>query len=226
MPLKFPLYKKKALGVSILLADDHSLFAFAIKRIFDFIPGYELVGTVQNGREAILYLEKNIKVDVLILDLNMPIMGGLQLLPYLSRKFPELKTMVLSGHHTKGTLKVCKNLGAMGFVGKDACFEVFREALEIIVSGGQYFQPVNPEKNVFNGHWNCIYQKLREVYGLSDRETEIIQMILNQCETKEIAQKLHLSPLTIKTHRKNIFRKLNIHNISGLLGLIKEHPGL
>ncbi|MCH6235052.1 response regulator [Cognataquiflexum rubidum] len=214
------------MGVSILLADDHNLFAVGIKRILDFIPGCELVGSVQNGREVILFLESNQKVDVLVLDLHMPVMDGMQLLPHLSRKFPDMKTMILSGHHTKGTLEACKNLGAKGFVGKDSCFEIFREALEVIAGGGEYFQPVSITKNIYNGHWNCLYQKLRAEYGLSDRETEILKMILNQSENKEIAQQLNLSPLTVKTHRKNIYKKLHVHNISGLLGLIKEHPGL
>jgi len=214
------------MGVSILLADDHRLFAVGIKRILDFIPEYELVGTVENGKEVILFLEKNQNVDVLVLDLNMPLMDGMQVLSYLNRKYPELKKLILSGQHTKSTMEACKNLGANGFIGKDSCFESFQEALDMVARGEEYFQPVSSSQNIFNGHWDCLYQKLRAAFGLSERETEIIQMVLNQCETKEIAQKLNLSPLTVKTHRKNIFRKLKVHNISGLLGLIKAHPGL
>lgn len=214
------------MGVSILLADDHRLFAVGIKRLLDFIPEFELVGTVQNGKEVILFLEKNHHVDILILDLNMPLMNGMQVLSYLNRKYPQLKKLILSGEHTKSTLEACKNLGANGFIGKDSCFENFHEALDIVAQGGEYFQPVSSSQNNFNGHWDCLYQKLREAFGLSERETEIIQMVLNQCETKEIAHKLHLSPLTVKTHRKNIFRKLRVHNVSGLLSLIKDHPQL
>jgi DNA-binding NarL/FixJ family response regulator len=214
------------MGVSILLADDHALIAFGIKKILETMPDYEMVGHMQNGREVVLYLEKENQVDVLVLDLNMPIMDGMQLLSYLRRKYPELKTMVLSGHHTKSAMEICRNLGANGFVGKDACFVTFQEAIQAIADGREYFQPVTTEKNIQNGHRDCLYQKLREEYSLSDRETEIIQMILNQIETKQIAENLNLSPLTIKTHRKNIFKKLKVHNVSGLLGLIKEHPGL
>ncbi|TVP49638.1 MAG: DNA-binding response regulator [Mongoliibacter sp.] len=214
------------MGVSILLADDHRLFALGIKRILDFIPEYALVGTVENGYEVILFLEKNQNVDVLVLDLNMPVMNGMQVLSYLNRKYPKLKKLILSGEHTKSNMEACKNLGANGFIGKDSCFKSFHEALDTVAGGGEYFQSVSSHQNIFNGHWNCLYQKLREAYRLSDRETEIIQMVLNQCETKDIAYKLHLSPLTVKTHRKNIYRKLRVHNVSGLLSLIKEHPGL
>ncbi|WP_194975601.1 response regulator [Aquiflexum lacus] len=214
------------MGISILLADDHALIALGIKKILETMPDYEMVGHMQNGREVILYLEKENQVDVLVLDLNMPVMDGMQLLSYLNRNYPDLKKMVLSAHHTQSTMEICRNLGVNGFVGKDACFEAFQEAIEVIADGGEYFQPLSINKNIQNGHRNCLYQKLRVEYSLSDRETEIIQLILNQIETKQIAKNLNLSPLTVKTHRKNIFRKLKVHNVAGLLGLIKEHPGL
>lgn len=214
------------MGVSILLADDHALIALGIRKILESMPDYELVGHVPNGREVVFYLEKENHVDVLVIDLNMPVMDGMQLLSYLNRNYPDLKKMVLSSHHTHSTMEICKGLGANGFVGKDACFLTFQEAIQVIADGGEYFQTVTTDKNIQNGHRNCLYQKLRVEYSLSDRETEIIQLILNQIETKQIAASLHLSPLTVKTHRKNIFKKLKVHNVSGLLGLIKEHPGL
>lgn len=210
------------MGVTVLLADDHRLFTVGIKKILTLLPDFECVGTVENGKEVLLFLEKNSKVDILVLDLNMPIMSGMQVLSYLERHYPNLKKLVLSSEHTQSAMGCCKNLGAHGFIGKDSCFEKFREALDTVARGGEYFQPVSGSQNRFNGHWNCPFQKLREAFGLSDRETEIIQMILHQLDTKAIAEKLHLSPLTVKTHRKNIFSKLKVHNVAGLFGLIKD----
>ncbi len=209
------------MGVSVLLADDHQLFAVGIKKILALIPEFELIGTVENGKEVILFLENNQNVDVLVLDLNMPLMDGIQVLSYLRRKYPELKKLILSSEHTRSKMEVCKNLGAHGFIGKDSCFESFREALMKVTNGIEYFQPVAESNNIFNGHWNCPYQKLRIEFGLSERETEIIQLIINQLETKEIAERLHLSPLTVKTHRKNIYSKLKVHNVAGLTGLLR-----
>lgn len=209
-----------------MLADDHKIFAFGIEKILEMLPGHDFVGHVENGQEVILFLEKNQCVDVLVLDLNIPVMDGIQLLPYLNRKFPTLKKMVLTAHHNRSIMQMCRNLGANGFIGKDACLDTFRQALQVVAEGGEYFQSVDSAKSFLNGHNDCLYQKLRKVYFLSDRETEILQMILNQCLTREIAEKLSLSPLTVKTHRRNIFRKLKIKNLSGLLTLIKEHPAL
>jgi DNA-binding NarL/FixJ family response regulator len=214
------------MGVSILLADDHLLFAIGIRKMLEKIPDYTLIGHVPNGREVILFLEQHSQVDVLVLDLNMPLMDGMQLLSFLKEKHAGMKKMVLSGHHTTTTMEICKNLGANGFVGKDVCFETLHEAIDTVAAGGEYFQGLDIDRNIQNGHRNCLFQKLRSEYALSERETEIVQLILNQCETKEIAAKLNLSPLTVKTHRKNIFKKLKIRNVSGLLALIKDHPGL
>ncbi|MGY6520119.1 MAG: response regulator [Mongoliitalea sp.] len=214
------------MSVSVLVADDHRLFTVGIRRMLDLMPEYRLIGEVQNGYEVITFLEKNPTVDILVLDLQMPLMDGMQVLAYLTRRYSSLKKLILSSNHTKSSIEACKNLGATGFLGKDSCFESFREALVRISKGEEYFQAVSSGQNSFNGHWSCLYQKLREAYHLSERETEIIQMILNQCESKEIADRLHLSPLTVKTHRKNIFKKLKVHNVSGLLGLIRQNPGL
>jgi DNA-binding NarL/FixJ family response regulator len=212
--------------ISILLADDHELIAHGIRKILEDMPGYELIGHVQNGMEALRFLENKNQVDVLVADLNMPIMDGMQLLSYLYRKPIQIKKLVLSAHHNKGTMDICRSLGVDGFISKDVCFEIFKDALKEIVSGGEYFQPVDLEKSILNGHRNTLYQKLRSEYSLSDRETEIIQLILNQIQTKQIADQLSISPLTVKKHRKNIFNKLKVHNVAGLLSLIKDHPGL
>ena len=214
------------MGVSILLADDHLLFAIGIRKMLEKNPNFKLIGHVPNGREVIPFLEQQSQVDVLVLDLHMPAMDGMQLLSFLKEKHVGLKKMVLSGHQTTTTMEICRNLGANGFVGKDVCFGTLEDALNTIAAGGEYFPALDFDKNIQNGHRNCLFQKLRSEYALSDRETEIIQLILNQCETREIAAKLNLSPLTVKTHRKNIFKKLKIRNVSGLLALIREHPGL
>lgn len=214
------------MGVTVLLADEQKLFAFGIRKILEMLPEHDFVGHVENGQEVIVFLEKNQRVDVLVLDLNMSVMGGLQLLPYLNRKFPELKKMVVTAQHNRSMMQLCRNLGANGFIGKDACLDTFKNALQVIADGGEYYQPVDSAKSIINGHKECLYQRLRDTYSLSDRETEILQMILNQCPTPDIAEKLSLSPLTVKTHRRNIFKKLKIKNLSGLLAIIKEYPAL
>ena len=97
-------------------------------------------------------------------------------------------------------------------------------ALNVIMEGGKFFQESSQE--VFDSEGKGFYEKLNHHYKLSKREVDIIQLILNQYESSEIADKLNLSPLTVKTHRKNIFRKLGVRNLAGLVALVKDHPRL
>jgi DNA-binding NarL/FixJ family response regulator len=206
----------------ILIADDHDLFAGGVKLILETMPDFELIGKVSNGKELIGFLENHGHIDLLALDLQMPLMDGMQVLPFLQRNFPSLPVLVVTGQHTTATMDLCRNLGAKGFVGKDASLQVFKEALQEVAEGREYFQPVGAGMPNRNHVISNSFEKLRETYQLSTREMEIIQMILHQQDTKEIAERLHLSPLTVKTHRKNIFRKLKINNVVGLMNLMKQ----
>lgn len=210
---------------TILIADDHDLFAGGLKLILETMPGFEMIGKVSNGKELIEFLENHGDVDLLALDLSMPLMDGMQALPYIQRNFPSINVLVVTGQHTTATMELCRNLGAIGFVGKDASLAIFKEALQEVSEGREYFQPVRADMKNRVHAIDDTFEKLRETYQLSSREMEVIQMILYQQDTNAIAEKLHLSPLTVKTHRKNIFKKLRINNISGLLGLIKEETG-
>lgn len=127
-------------------------------------------------------------------------------------------------HHTTSSTELCKNLGAYGFIGKDTSFNVLLNALAVIMEGGKFFQESFQE--VFDAEGKGFYEKLPHLYKLSKREVDIIQLIINQYESTEIADKLNLSPLTFKTHGKNIFRRLRVRNLAGLVALVKDHPRL
>jgi DNA-binding NarL/FixJ family response regulator len=103
---------------TILIADDHDLFAGGLKLILETMPGFELIGKVSNGKELIEYLDTHGHIDLLALDLQMPLMDGMQVMPFLQRNFPTLNVLVVTGQHTTATMELCKNLGAKGFVGQ------------------------------------------------------------------------------------------------------------
>ncbi len=209
------------MNLSVVIVDDHELFAGGLKLILDSQPGFHFLRHFRNGKEWIHFLETETGVDLLVLDLQMPLMDGMQVLPFMRRNYPQIGILVVSGNHTTANMELCKNLGALGFVGKDSSLNVFREALYAVGEGKTYFQEIsNPKQKQIRENGGL--ERIREAYQLSPREMEIIQLILHQMETKEIADKLHLSPLTVKTHRKNIFSKLKVHNVAGLMGLIRE----
>lgn len=212
------------MSTQIIIADDHELFASGLHNLISTNPNIKVLAHFRNGKEVLTYLESGKKADVLILDLNMPVMDGLQLLGYLQRDYPALKKLVISMHQTASSISLCKNLGADGFIGKDTSLDVMLNALNVIMEGGKFFQKSSQE--VFDSEGKGFYEKLNHHYKLSKREVDIIQLILNQYESSEIADKLNLSPLTVKTHRKNIFRKLGVRNLAGLVALVKDHPRL
>lgn len=165
------------------------------------------------------YLHEAPVPDLIILDLHMPVMDGIQLLNHL----PDIKKLVISMHHSQSTMELCKKLGANGFISKDASMDILLKAIEDILARRNYFQEVNQNQSDQSGYGD--YEQLMKTYNLSKREIEIIQLIINEYESSEIAEKLHLSPLTVKTHRKNIFRKIGVRNLAGLAALLKNFPG-
>jgi DNA-binding NarL/FixJ family response regulator len=212
------------MSTQIIIADDHELFASGLDNLVSTDPNLKVIAHCRNGKEVLAYLENGIKVDFLILDLNMPVMDGIQLLGHLHRDYPQIKKLVISMHHTESSIALCKTLGADGFIGKDSSLNELLDAVHVILDGGKFFKESFQE--VFDTEGKGFYEKLIYHYKLSKREVDIIQLIINQYESTEIADKLNLSPLTVKTHRKNIFRKLGVRNLAGLVALVKDHPRL
>jgi len=204
----------------IIIADDHELFSSGLKSLLGKNPDYWIDAHFKNGRELCDYFEQGGKTDVLILDLHMPVMDGVQFLNFIQRKRPEIKVLIVSMNQTASTVALCKTLGAKGFVSKDSNLHTLSHAVEAILEGEEFFmQPVESGKTVAK---DGFLQRLVVEYNLSKREVDIIQLILNQYEGNEIAEKLNLSPLTVKTYRKNIFRKLGVRNLTGLVSLMRE----
>ncbi|WP_373493519.1 response regulator [Aquiflexum sp.] len=206
----------------ILIADDHELFSSGLESLLCKNPDYLVVSHFKNGKEVQTFFDKEGNADLLVLDLNMPVMDGIQLLTYLQRNHPLVKVLIVSMHQTESSVHLCKRLGAKGFITKDSHLNILLNGVERILEGGEYFQDVFREVNPEPG--SGFYEKLMIEYNLTNREVDIIQLILNQYESNEIAEKLFLSPLTVKTHRKNIFRKLGVRNLTGLVALMKEQP--
>jgi DNA-binding NarL/FixJ family response regulator len=205
----------------IIIADDHEVFASGLKQILNSNPNYQMGGCFNNGKQVLDYLDQGYSADLLILDLNMPVMDGVQVMGHLQRNYPSVKKLVLSLHNSASTVALCKNLGADGMIGKDAPLQMLLDSIQSIIKGERNFIDLPVSNNKENeGHG--FYEKLAKQYHLSKREIEVIQLILNQFETNEIAEKLNLSLFTVRAHRRNIFEKLGVRNLAGLVTFLKE----
>jgi DNA-binding NarL/FixJ family response regulator len=209
------------MSTKIVIADDHELFATGLEKLIRSNAEYQVVERFKNGSEVVEFLQKGGQTDLLVLDLNMPKMDGTQLLGHLHRNHPQVRVLVVSMHHSQSTTDLVRKFGAKGYLGKDSSVSELLTAIEAVLAGNEYFnEPISEDVQVQHGDdLNGIFGG----FGLSKREVEIIRLIINQYEGGEIADILNLSPLTVKTHRKNIFRKLGVRNLAGIVSLVQKN---
>jgi DNA-binding NarL/FixJ family response regulator len=206
------------MALRLVIADDHPLLVDGLKQVLEEIKNVEVVATAGNGFELIDVLRKT-SVDMVLLDLQMPKMDGIDSLKILKKDFPKLKIVVFTNYGQPKLIKEIKSLGANGYLLKNSPSTILKEAVNAVAAGKNWFQDLNPEVKQSILLTNDFMKK----YQLTEREAEIICKIAEGLTTKEIASQLYLSEFTINTHRRNICRKLNIYTPVGLLNFAKEH---
>lgn len=179
---------------------------------------FEKVTRYENHEELIHEVENGKLFDLLIFDIDNISFDCLGVVRHLLLKQSPLKILVISSNIEDSLVEMYRMNGVFGFINKNANFDELHKAVDDCIAGSYYFPKSKPSK--LKQFFNSFFKSLREDYQLSDREMEIMQLIFSQYETNEIAEKLNLSPHTIRTHRKNIFKKLKIHSLSGLLHLM------
>lgn len=173
-------------------------------------PEYIVVSSIQSGNDVMAAVRAN-EPDVLILDINLPGINGLELLPGLKQKYPQLKIMLLSMYMPADIRLDPEKQPIDAYVLKNSGTDILLAALEQVTAGERFFDP-NIQST--NHHANDNFSRKLK---LSSRELEILQLLKDGYSNKEISQKLFLSELTVKTHRKNIMTKMGARNIADLL---------
>lgn len=191
--------------IKTLLADDHAIVMEGIKEVLSADEEITVIGTVANGEEALRFIRKNQQTDVVVLDINMPIMDGISCSRILKRDFPNVKIILLTMYAQKSFTEEIIKIGIDGCLLKNNSGKELIEAILRVMGGKQYYDRI--------GNFNNPAEEVTQ-YKLSDRELEIIKMMADGLTSSEIAAKLYLSNHTVKTHRKNILRKLNVNNSS------------
>lgn len=200
---------------SIVIVDDHQMIIDGLSRIIQEIPGFELLTTYHDPMEAL----KKITIwnpDILLVDLEMPSLNGLELIRRLKQDFPELKTILLTMHLDRATVKEALSLKVNAYILKNLDEFELRIALEKVSKGQNYYS--SPVTEVLNSNSRSIQKTSNsQIDELSNREREVLKLIAEAYSTKEIADQLSLEVSTIETHRKSIMRKLNTRNVAGLV---------
>ncbi|MBD3627813.1 response regulator transcription factor [Cyclobacterium sp.] len=216
--------------IKVVLADDHVVVRNGIKNLLENEGNVTVVGEASNGEEALLAVEK-LKPDLLIIDIRMPVMNGLEATKILSKKAGPTRTLILSMHDDEDYILQSIESGASGYLLKDTSKDEFLKAINTIHQGGKYFSG-DISQVLVNSYLNVrdrkIIQPMGSVkhYDITKREKQILRMIAEGIGNKEIAQQLGKSIRTIETHRFNIMKKLRVSNVVELLKKIEEEPGL
>jgi DNA-binding NarL/FixJ family response regulator len=192
--------------IRIALADDHKLFAKGIEGILEDEYDLMVVGVFPNGKELCEYIADN-QIDVVLTDLNMPIMDGFGVLDHCKEFHPELKVVVLSMYDEEKIYKQCIDQKADAFILKDADPDELIFTIHEVFEGRHVLNFERVKKQALQGAY---FDAFRTKYKLSRRETEIIHLIKDGVQNKEIAVMLNLSIQTVETHRKNIYQKLQV----------------
>jgi len=204
--------------LKLVIADDHPLLIDGIKRVLEEIDNIEVTGVADNGLQLISVLRKAV-ADIVLLDLQMPKLDGIEAMKILKKDFPKLKIIVFTNYGQPRLIKEIKAAGAHGCLLKSSSSVELKEAISSVAAGNTWFTDMEqglPETSPFVNDFMKKYQ-------LTERETEIISKISKGLTTKEIALQLYLSEFTINTHRRNICRKLNIYTPVALVNFAKEH---
>ena len=194
--------------VNVMIVDDHKMVREGIKQLLEFDGKIKVVSEADNGFECLEYLEKNILPDVLLLDINMPEMNGLEVLQNIRNKKIDVKTIILTVHNEVEYLLRAFDLKVDGYILKDSESEVLKNAIYTVCKGETYVQPeLIPVLNSKMINRNIDKEKIN---SLTKREIEVLIAISAGLLNKEIAINLGISERTVKNHISNIFKKIDV----------------
>jgi len=196
--------------ISVLIVDDHSMFRQGLKQILELEEDIQVVGQASNGEEAVR-IASEVCPDVILMDINMPGTNGLQAIKELKQSDISSKVIVLTIHEDREYLFKTLQMGAEGYVLKDAEPSVLIEAIRNVYEGESYIQPNMTKELVREFNRITMHEKDKQQDNkLTPREIEVLSLIAEGMINKEIAKQLYISEKTVKNHVSNIFKKLNV----------------
>lgn len=191
----------------ILIADDHSMFREGLKKLFELEKDLEVIDEATNGKEALTKTQE-LKPDILLLDINMPSLGGLEVLRTIREKEIDVKVLLLTFHNEVEYLYKAVEGGADGYVLKDSESDLLMSAIRTISKGDTYIQP-NMAALLFKKMNGETKEKVN-LSKLSRREIEVLKLVTRGMLNKEIGIELQISEKTVKNHVSNIFKKIGV----------------
>lgn len=211
--------------IRILLADDHTLIRSGIATLLKTNRDFEIVGEAADGEEAV-EKTKQLRPDVLVIDLSMPKLSGIEATRIIKKQYPDVNILVLTMHESEEYVYQIVKSGAGGYVLKSAGKEELSAAIRAVMRGERFFSP-RVSEIMADGYLRRVEsegeQAKTDDVPLTRREREILRLVVKGLTNQQIADQLNISPRTVDTHRTNIMQKLDIHEVANLVRYAIEH---
>jgi len=201
----------------ILLADDHDIVRKGLRYILAQNPDLEIVGEAYDGRQAI-QLTEDLKADIVIMDIGMPLLNGIDAAAQIVRRNPRVAIIILSMHSDEDYVLRALNAGVKAYLLKDTVEVDLARAIEAVMKGRPFFSPAIKEVMLEDPARQLQSKRLEDSYELlTEREKEILQLLAEGKTNKDVAAILTISPLTVETHRSNLMQKLKLHSTAEIV---------
>jgi DNA-binding NarL/FixJ family response regulator len=202
------------MSLRILLADDHGIIRQGLCSLLEKQSDMKVVGEAEDGQKAI-ELVRQLEPDVVIMDVTMPNLNGVDATRQITKEFPKVKVLALSIHSNKRFVADMLRAGAAGYILKECLLEELIEAIRTIIAGNIYFSPGITDV-VVDDYMNHLSEAMEPTKPLTDKERQVLQCIANGIPIKDIATQMNLSIKTVEFNRRQIMKKLKIHSIASL----------
>ena len=207
--------------IKVVLADDHQMVRLGLRHMLNRSEFVEVIAEAQNGQEG-LELVRQYKPDVLITDILMPVMNGIELTKAVKAEEPSRAVIILTSYEDLSHFEKAIEAGANGYLSKDILPDVLVNALKSVMAGEQVFNS-DFLKALSEKGKAPEYSAQSATFSLTKREQEILMLVADGLTSQEIADSLFISPRTVETHRANIMQKLNVHNTAGLIKFVLKN---
>jgi DNA-binding NarL/FixJ family response regulator len=203
--------------ITVLLAEDHTIVRQGLRLLVEADGDIKIVGEAKTGREAV-QMTRELHPDVIVMDVAMPLLNGLEATRQILKAFPGTKILILSAHSDPEYVEQVVKAGALGYLVKQSSGDVLAKAIRELHKGQTFFTPAIAKrlKDEFQKPIDGVGLRKKKDHQLTSREVELLQLIAEGQANKQIASELSISIKTVEKHRQHLMEKLNIHDIAGL----------